>query len=138
MTRAGVWARGAAVLTCSIGLTGCGDDSVATTPTTVTSPTTVTWTTSIGPRGSASRTFTSSQPGVVSVGLQASPVALGIGIGVTPQSGGVCRPAVSMTASPGDAPLTAPIEQGDYCVLVYDVGRIDVERLTFTLALEYP
>lgn len=138
MTRAVAWVRGVAMLSCLAGVTGCGDDNATTTPTTVTSPTTVTWSTLIGAKGTSSRGFTTSQAGLVSVTLQASPVALGIGVGITPSGGGVCRPAVSQTVSPGDAPLTTSVEQGDYCVLVYDVGGIGADQIAFTVALEYP
>jgi len=138
MTRARAWARGVALLSCLAGVTGCGNNNATTTPTTVTSPTTITWSTLIGAKGTASRAFTASQAGRVSVTLQASPVALGIGVGVTPSSGGVCRPTVSQTMSPGDVPLTTPVEQGAYCVLVYDVGGIGTDQIAFTVSLEYP
>lgn len=116
----------------------CGDESATTAPTSVTSPTTVTWTTHVGTNGSASRSFVTSQAGSVTVVLQDAAVALGIGVGVPGASGSGCRAAVSVTAAPNDAPqLTTAVEEGTYCVLVFDVGGI-VDPMPFTLQLVYP
>ena len=119
--------------------TACGDEAT-TTPTAPTSPTTVTWTTLVGPRGAASRSFVASQHGTASVTLQAAPVPIGIGIGVPASSESVCRPSSSVTASAGDSPqLTAAIQPGNYCVLVFDVGNItDQNQIPFTLQLVFP
>ena len=115
----------------------CGNDAT-TTPTATTSPTTVTWATLLGARGAASRSFVASQYGTVSVTLQAAAVPLGIGIGVPASSQSVCRPSSSVTASPGDSPqLTAAVQPGNYCVLVFDVGGIS-DQIWFTIQLVYP
>ena len=120
--------------------TACGDDPTTTpTATTTTSPTTVTWTTLLGARGAASRSFVASQQGTVSVTLQSAPLPLGIGIGIPGSTANVCRASTTVTASAGDAPLTAPIQTGNYCVLVFDVGGIsDQTQISFTLQLVYP
>ena len=116
----------------------CGDESATTAPTSVTSPTILSWTTHIGTGGSASRSFVTSQAGSVTVALQDAAVALGIGVGVPGASGSGCRAAVSVTAAPNDAPqLTTAVEQGTYCVLVFDVGGI-VDPIPFTLQLVHP
>jgi hypothetical protein len=116
--------------------TACGND--ATTTPTATTPTTVTWATLLGARGAVSRSFVASQYGTVSVTLQAAAVPLGIGIGVPASSQSVCRPSSSVTASPGDSPqLTAAVQPGNYCVLVFDVGGIS-DQISFTIQLVYP
>jgi hypothetical protein len=116
----------------------CGDDSATTAPTSATSPTTLNWTTHISTNGSASRTFVTAQAGTITVALQSAAVPLGIGVGVPGASGGGCRAAVSVTAAPNAAPqLTAAVEEGTYCVLVFDVGGI-VDEIPFTLQLVYP
>ena len=116
----------------------CGNDNAAsTTPTTVTSPTTVTWTTLLSHNAAASRTFTASQAGTVSVTLQSANVPLGIGVGVSSGNAG-CRTSTSVTASAGvSPPLTAPVEAGDYCVIVFDLGQIG-EPIPFTVQIVYP
>jgi hypothetical protein len=86
----------------------------------------------------ATRSFVTSQAGTVTVTLQSAAVPLGVGVGVPAASGSGCRPAVSVTAAPNDAPaLTAAVEEGTYCVLVFDVGAI-VDPIPFTLQLIYP
>lgn len=127
------------VLSVAVVLTSpaCGNDAT-TTPTATTSPTTVTWATLLGARGAASRSFVASQYGTASVTLQAAAVPLGIGIGVPASSQSVCRPSSSVTASPGDSPqLTAAVQPGNYCVLVFDVGGIS-DQIWFTIQLVYP
>lgn len=119
---------------CSV---SCGDDSGTTAPTPVTSPTTVSWTTLIGNNGLATRSFVTSKTGSVSVTLQTAAVPLGIGIGVPGASGSGCRAAVSVAAAPNDAPLTTAVEEGTYCVLVFDIGGI-LDPIPFTLQLVYP
>jgi hypothetical protein len=128
----------AAVVVSSI---ACGDDATTTPTATTTSPTTVTWTTLLSARGSASRSFVASQFGTVSITLQASPVPIGIGIGVLAQSESGCRPSSTLTASPGDGPqLTAAVQPGNYCVLVFDVGGIGIpgDQMPFTIQIVYP
>ena len=117
----------------------CGDEAATTAPTSVTSPTTVTWTTHIYAKGAASRSFVASQAGSVTVTLQSAAVPIGIAVGVPAvASGSGCRAATSVTAAPSDAPqLTTGVEEGTYCVLVFDVGGI-VDPIPFTLQLVHP
>jgi hypothetical protein len=115
----------------------CGNDAT-TTPTETTSPTTVTWTTQLGAHGAASRSFVASRSGTVSVTLQSAPVTLGLAVGVPPASQSGCRPSTSATASPGTSPqLTAAVEQGSYCVMVYDIGEI-TDQIAFSIEVIYP
>jgi hypothetical protein len=126
------------VLFASVGTMSCGDEPATTTPTSVSSPTTVNWTTHVGTNGSASRSFVASRAGSVTVMLRSADVPLGIGVGVPGASGGGCRAAVSVTAAPNDAPqLTTAVEEGTFCVLVFDVGGI-VDPIPFTLQLVHP
>ena len=125
------------VLLAALASTSCSDDGV-TSPTEVTSPVTVTWTTSLGPRGSASRTLTVTQSGTVSVTLQSALVPVGLGLGVPQANGSGCRTTFSTTASPGPSPqLSAPVEPGTYCVSVFDVVGI-VEPITFSVTVVQP
>lgn len=126
------------VLCASLCVVSCGDDSAATTPTTVTSPTTVSWTTRISAKGAASRSFVTSQAGSVTVTLQSAPVALEIGVGVPAATGTGCRPAVSVMTEPSQAPqLTTQVEAGTYCVLAFDVDGL-ADPIPFTVQLVYP
>lgn len=130
---ASVW-----VLLVSFSTISCGDESATTAPTSATSPTTVTWTTHVGTNGSASRSFVTTRSGSVTVTLQSAVVPLGIGLGIPGATGGGCRPAVTVTAAPNESPqLTTAVEEGTYCVLVFDVGGI-VEPIPFSLQLVYP
>jgi hypothetical protein len=121
---------------CSV---SCGDEAATTAPTSVTSPTTVTWTTLLYARGAASRSFVASQAGSVTVTLQSAAVPIGIAVGVPAvASGSSCRASTSVTAASSDAPLlTIGVEQGTYCVLVFDIGGI-VDPIAFTVNLVHP
>ena len=123
-------------IVCSV---SCGDEAATTAPTSVTSPTTVTWTTLLYARGAASRSFVASQAGIVTVTLQSAAVPIGIAVGVpAAASGSSCRAATSVTATASDAPqLTIGVEEGTYCVLVFDVGGI-VDPIAFTVNLVHP
>jgi hypothetical protein len=115
----------------------CGDETV-TAPSTVTSPTTVSWTTLVGPGGTASRSFTATQAGVVTLTLTNAAFPLEIGIGVPRSSGSGCLLSASVTATQGSSPqLTASVEQGNYCVKVYDAGVI-TDPIPFTMQIVYP
>ena len=128
---------GCALLTALLGVSCGGNDVTAPTEET-TSPVTVTWTTLLAPRGSASRTLTVSEGGTISVTLQSAPVDVGLGVGVPQANGSSCRATVSTTASPGPTPqLSAPVEQGTYCVVVYDVVGV-ADSFAFTAIVVHP
>jgi hypothetical protein len=115
----------------------CSDDAV-TSPTEVTSPVTITWTSQLVPGGAASRTLTLTQSGTVSVRLQSAPVPIGLGVGVPQASGSGCHATISTTASPGALPqLTAPVDAGTYCVMVFDVVGI-TNPFTFSVEVVHP
>jgi hypothetical protein len=112
--------------------TACG--SSPTSPTTTTSPTSESWSTAITPGGTASRTFTASSAGTVTVTLAATTVPLGFGVGVPGTSG--CRLSASRVDVAG-ATLSVSVDQGDYCVQVYDMGNLAAQS-SFTLLVTHP
>jgi hypothetical protein len=138
MTPAARWASISVLLAivCSV---SCGDEAATTAPTSVTSPTTVTWTTLLYANSAASRSFVVSQAGSVTVTLQGAAIPIGIAVGVPAvASGSSCRASTSVTATSSDAPLlTIGVEQGTYCVLVFDIGGI-VDPIAFTVTLVHP
>jgi hypothetical protein len=120
--------------------TSCGDGNGVTAPSTeASSPITFTWTSLLSPGGSASRLFTASQSGSVSVTLQGAETPLGIGIGVPRAGGSGCRASVSAAATPAPEPqLTTLVESGDYCVIVFDAGEPRAEQIAFMLQVVHP
>jgi hypothetical protein len=115
----------------------CSDDT-PTSPTEPTSPQTITWTTQLVPGGSSSRSLDASQSGTVSLTLQSAPVPVGLGIGVPQANGSGCRTTLSTTATPASSPqLTTSVEEGTYCVIVFDVVGI-TNPFTFTVEVMHP
>ena len=124
------------VVVLPIVIAACG--GTGTTAPSATGPTPITWTTAIGSGGIASRSFTTTAAGAVNVTLQAAPLPLGIGLGVPRAAGNGCHLAVSTTAVAGASPqLTTPVDGGNYCVEVFDVGGIS-DPISFTLQVSYP
>ncbi len=117
-----------------VGTLGCGSGSTTTAPTAT--DTTVTWTTLIGPGGLVTRSFAPTAAGAARITLTAAAVPVGMGIGVPKLGTSGCRLAISQTAVPGTS-LSTPVDGGDYCIEVYDVGGI-VEPVPFTLELVHP
>jgi hypothetical protein len=127
----------AAVLTALLGSIGCGSDGATSpTTTTTTSPITETWTGIIGAGGTASRSFTTSQPGTVTVTLTLSDAPLGIGIGVPRTANGGCRLTVSRLAEAGGT-ISAPADAGAYCVQLFDDGAV-IKQAGFSVQIVYP
>ena len=113
-------------------------DEVASSPTETTSPSTITWTTLMYPRGSASRTLDVTQAGTVFVTLQSTPLPVGLGIGVPQANGSGCRATLSITATSANAPqLTTSVEEGRYCVVVFDVGEL-TDQIAVTVQVVQP
>jgi hypothetical protein len=129
-------AAGVALL-CALVNVSCSDDAT-TAPTETTSPQTISWTTQLGPRGSASRSLTVEQAGTVSATLQSAPFPVGLGIGVPQANGSGCRTTLSTTATAASSPpLTASVEEGAYCVIVFDVVGL-TDPITFTVEVVQP
>jgi len=131
-------AASGAVLLAALLHVACGDDATTSPTETTSSPSTITWTTQLGPRGSASRSLQVDHAGTVSVTLQSAPVPVGLGIGVPQASGSGCRTSLSTTATAAGSPqLTTPVEEGRYCVIVFDVVGL-TDPITFTVEVVQP
>jgi hypothetical protein len=115
---------------------GCGADTTTPTTVTTTSPVTESWTGVLGPGGTASHSFSTSQPGTITVTLMASDVPLGLGIGVPRAANGGCRLAASQVDAAGLA-VSAPADAGSYCVEVYDGGSVG-NQAGFAIQIVYP
>jgi hypothetical protein len=113
------WILGVAAVTAALLGAACGGN----TPTTATAVTgqTLDWSTSVVPGGATSRTITALQAGTVTVTLAVTGPPIGVGIGI-PASGS-CRLTLSEVAPQG-AVLSAPVEEGDYCVSIFDPGTL--------------
>jgi len=114
----------------------CESDTPTEPSTTTTSPTTVTWSGIVGPGGSLSRSFETTQAGAVTVTLTLSDAALGLGIGVPRTANGGCRLTVSQVDAAGQA-VSIPAAGGSYCVQVFDDGSV-VKQAAFTVQIVYP
>lgn len=115
----------------------CGS-STPTSPSTTaaTSPVTETWTGLIGPGGTASRSFSTTLAGTLTVTLTASDVPLGIGIGVPRVTNSGCRLTISQVDDPGQS-VSLPADGGNYCVQVFDDGAID-KQAAFSVTIVHP
>jgi hypothetical protein len=133
MTRPGV---ATIVLAMAFAAAGCGSNSTTSPTTTSTSPTTLVWSPLLAPGGTASRLFSTTTAGTVTVTLTAAPVPLGFGVGVPRSSPVGCRLSVS-TEDVAGATMSVPVEQGDYCVEVFDDGRLSAQA-GFTVTVTYP
>ncbi len=111
----------------------CGS-STPTSPTTASSQT-VNWSTMIAPGGTVARTVTASQSGTMTVTLTVSGAPLGYGVGIPAPTAG-CRLSNSHVDVQGST-LSVPVEQGDYCVAVYDAGALTAP-IGFAVEIQTP
>ena len=143
------------VLLFAVAASACADNTTATTttpkpvtpttPTTppapVTSPTTSTLTTQLFVDDAVSRTFTTSKAGTVSVTLSragADGTMVGLGIGIPQGELASCTLSTSMnTAASATPQLNVAVDNGSYCVTVYDVGTL-TDTISFDLTIVYP
>lgn len=127
---------------CALTTVACGNNT-PTTPTTpeIVSPLTTTFASRVTVGGSAARAFATQQAGTVTVQLKSagSPSAvLGLGIGLPYGGVSTCTLTRALTTSPADAPqITATVEEGAYCVAVYDVGNLTAP-MDFEVVVVYP
>lgn len=127
------------VLCCAFVTASCGDDPPSTTTPTPTSPLTSTFASRITVGGSATRTFTTTQAGNITVRLNSSssqPIGLGLGL----PFGGIstCTLSTSVEASPASVPhISTPVDNGTYCVSVYDLGNL-TGPVDFEVIIIYP
>lgn len=103
-----------------------------------TEPGSAVFTSTITPAGTTSRTFVASTQGTATVtltSLSAGSVQVGLGLGLIATDGGGCRLTQIVHTVPGTSPqLTARIDPGDYCAMVFDTGGITrPESFSFTL-----
>lgn len=132
----------AALLCTSIAAAGCDDDETPTTPTTPANTASVTWATNLAQGGQASRSFTTTRSGTVSLNLQAfaasTTLKAGLGIGIPLGDGTGCVLSRSVeTAAGSTAQLELTVDAGSYCVQVYDPGTV-TGVAPFTVFLVYP
>ncbi len=92
-------------------------------------------------QGSASRTFTATQAGLVTLTLQslgAGASAVGLGLGIPRLDGTGCLISQSTVAAPGGAPqVSAQVAPGAYCVAVFDTGGL-TRPVTFSVQIAFP
>jgi hypothetical protein len=128
------------------GLTGAADFAIRIDyPLSAPEPTgtrTETFTSSLGVLGTASRSFTVSQGGTVSVRLESiNPLpgaVVGLGIGIPRPDGSGCSLGRSLnTAAGSTAQITGGIDTGSYCVKIYDVGNLTT-LVNFSISVVHP
>jgi hypothetical protein len=88
-----------------------------------------------------SRSFIALQSGTVSVTLtNAAGTATVVGLGLGIPSGGVatCTLSTAIKTTAGPTPqISAAVDPGPYCVVVYDVGTLP-DPIDFSITLVYP
>ena len=122
---------------------GCGGEAAPgpTTPTPPTSPTTSTFASRLTVGGSASRSFTATTTGTVTITLgNAAGLSTVVGLGIGVPNGGVSRCTLSTavhTTAGTTAQIAATVDPGAYCVVIYDIGTLTAE-IDFTVTIVYP
>jgi hypothetical protein len=137
-----VLARAAAGLTLALLLSACGSDNNPTTPGNGGSSgerSTETFNGTLAPRSGSWHTFTVTAAGSIDVTLTTltapANTAVGVGIGTTPTNG--CDVQAWNNASVQGTLITAPINAGTFCVMVYDVGNLTGD-VTYTVTVIHP
>jgi hypothetical protein len=120
----------------------CGDKTTTTTtPTTPTGPTTSIFASRLTPGGAVSRQFGASASGTVTAMLTnaAGPnTVVGLGIGVPTTGLAKCALSTGIQTNAGATPqLSATVDAGNYCVVVYDLGTL-TSPIDFSVTLVYP
>jgi hypothetical protein len=120
----------------------CGDSTTpTTTPTTPTGPTTSIFASRLTPGGAVSRQFGASTNGTVTAMLTnaAGPnTIVGFGIGVPTTGLAKCALSTAIQTKAGSTPqLSATVDAGNYCVVVYDLGTL-TSPIDFSVTLVYP
>jgi hypothetical protein len=135
----------AALLTFAVLGAGCGnnDTTTPTTPTAPPSPATETLSGSMAQNGTATRTFTASKSGTVSVTLAAagppSSIVLGLGLGIRAATGLDCKFSTTVNTPAGAAAqLTAAVDAGTYCAGAYDIGNVGPNGISVTVTVTHP
>lgn len=119
----------------------CGNDPNASAPTPPprTSPVTETFQGTLPLQGSVWRLINAVQAGPLTATLSSTdqPSAeVGLALGL--RNGNTCLVTRDVVAIAGTAPqLSLPVDGGDYCVKVWDVGGL-TSPLSFTITISYP
>jgi hypothetical protein len=100
------------------------------------------FTSTITPRGRATRTFDANATGTATVTLSSltpsSNAVMGLAVGLHDINGSGCNIAYTTTATAGPAAqLSVPVSPGLYCFAVYDIGNLTTNQ-TFTLSVSHP
>lgn len=112
----------------ALALSGCGDSTTATSPTS-TSPVTETFTGQVIVGGSASHAFTAASAGTVSLTLASlgppADLVVGFGIGIPQTNGASCLLSQAVQTGAATSPqITLQVDAGTYCVRLYDLGTL--------------
>ena len=131
----------AAIVALGILGTSCRTLDTPTAPTT-TGPFTDVFASQLGIRGTATRSFTVTEPGTVSLTLtSAGPPAtleVGVGVGIPNGSGAGCNLTKSVVTGASSSPqLTIAVDSGAYCARVFDVGNLTGDA-TFSVSVLHP
>jgi hypothetical protein len=123
-------------------VTACGNSTTTpTTPTTPTGPTTSIFASRLTPGGAVSRQFGASTNGTVTAMLTnaAGPnTVVGLGIGVPTTGLAKCALSTAIQTNAGSTPqLSATVDAGNYCVVVYDIGTL-TSPIDFSVTLVFP
>lgn len=119
---------------------GCTTTMTSPTPTADTDLLLREFTSLLIPGGSASREFSTTAAGTVTVTLRSTTppgVVIGVGVGI-PRSNGSCALAAAVEASAGAAPqISMTADVGTFCAKVYDPGTL-ASPLPFTISISRP
>jgi hypothetical protein len=95
----------------------------------------------MAPKGTATRTFTASQAGTVSVLLSRTDpaVTLGLGIGILPATGADCKFSQTVNTGAGTTPqISVAVDPGTYCAGAYDLGTVGPNGVLVTITVTHP
>lgn len=121
---------------------GCSNDNNTTSPSTPTGgPATETLNGVMAPKGVAFRTFTTYQPGTVTVLLaKVDPsITVGLGVGIRASIGTDCMFTQTVNTAAGTAAqLSVAVDAGTYCAGAYDTGNVGQNGVTVTITVTHP
>jgi hypothetical protein len=140
---------GAVLLVAALFVSACTGSSTTTpaatppTTTTPTSPTTETFASNVSQLGTASRSFTMTAGGTISVTLTAagppSNIVMQLGLGVPNPAGPGCGLLTVVNATAGTAPqITTTGDAGSYCVAILDIGNAPKTGVVFSISILHP
>ena len=129
------------VLLPALAVSACGNDSTTSPTTTRTSPVTETFTSNLVVSGAAVRLVAAAQSGTLTATLTTSDqpnTTVGLAIGLRNGTGSGCFVTRDVITTAGATPqLSAPVDAGNYCIKVFDVGQLQ-RPMNFTVTITYP